>query len=114
MKKLLTLILIATGTVGYAQVTDGGFEGGAGGYWTESSTNFVYVICNFADCGDANGTALPNTGSNFVWIGGAGQETNGTFPEVGTIEQSITIPVGSSATLEMSIHLLNASNAVDV
>jgi hypothetical protein len=79
------------GGAGGDVVADGSFEGGAfGGFWTESSTNFGTPLCDAASCGPGGGTAGPNTGDWWAWFGGIG-----SF-EVGSVEQSVTIPNGTA------------------
>lgn len=69
---------------------------GAGGTdWASSSTNFGTVLCD-ASC--ANDPSFgPADGSFWAWFAGANPaSTTQTFPEVGTLSQSITIPTGAT------------------
>ena len=84
-------------------IVDGGFEQGPqGNAWTSSSSNFGTPICDVASCGNGGGSG-PNTGSYWSWIGGAGPSAN-TLPEVGTVSQSVIIPMGM-ATLQFQLQL---------
>ncbi len=91
-----------------AQVTDGGFEGGAGsGAWTEASTNFGTPLCDAA-CGTCGGPCAPRTGAWYVWYGGAGGAT-----ETGSVEQSATIPTGPDVRLLLYVKVALSNGLVD-
>lgn len=80
-------------------LTDGNFEDGDPAVgWTESSTNYGSVTCN-STCG---GAAVWG-GTFYTYFAGA--SAGATFPEVGTLSQTVTIPTGVSAalTFELSI-----------
>lgn len=86
-------------------VTDGGFEAGPGaGTWVEFSTNYGTPICDAASCGTGGGTAGPRTGTFWSWFGGAG-----TNPELGYLEQTVTIPVSANAHLQFYLWIGSAS-----
>jgi PKD repeat protein len=96
-KKLYTLAaaMLFAGTIN-AQVellTDGGFEAGPGGAWTETSTNFGTPLCDLANCGTGTGTG-PHAGTYWAWFGGIPATV-----ETGSLTQSITIPAGGTASL---------------
>lgn len=72
-------------------ILDPGFEDGTpNSFWTEASTNFGTPICDVAGCGVGTGTG-PRTGTFWAWFGGI------AAPEVGSLEQSVVIPTGSTA-----------------
>ncbi|MCG8576469.1 MAG: T9SS type A sorting domain-containing protein [Flavobacteriales bacterium] len=99
MKKFyfLALGLFSFGTVGMSQVSDGGFESGAGGDWTEASTNFGTPICDEATCGTGGGPCVPNTGTFYCWFGGA------PAVEEGSVEQSVYVDNGTTAQLTLMV-----------
>lgn len=73
-------------------IQDGGFEAGTPNpFWDEFSTNFGTPLCDEASCGTGGGTAGPNSGAWWVWLGGIG-----AFEE-GYVEQDVTIPVGTAS-----------------
>lgn len=76
-----------------AQLVDGDLESGTGGYWNEYSTIFGTPMCD-AGCGNCGGPCFAQSGSWYAWFGGAGGAA-----EVGSFDQDLTIPNGSSATL---------------
>ena len=83
-----------------AQIADGSFEAGpGGGDWTEASTNFGTPICDVATCSDCGGPCVPNTGDFYGWFGGAG------LVETASVEQSLVIPLGTAASIEMMVHI---------
>jgi hypothetical protein len=88
-------------------VTDGSFEGGAfGGNWTEFSSNFGTPLCDPGSCGFGGGTG-PHTGDWWAWFGGI------AAPETGSLEQAITIPVGST-TIDFWLEIpVSSGNGVD-
>lgn len=87
-------------------IVDGGFEGGAfGGNWNEFSTNFGTPLCD-ASCGFGGGTG-PNSGSWWAWFGGIF-----AFEE-GSVDQTVTIPVGAT-TLDFMLEIpVSSGNGVD-
>lgn len=102
MKKilLLTTYCLSIGVLS-AQVIDGGFEAGVGGgAWTEASTNFGTPICDLAGCGNGGGGAVPASGSFFAWFGGAGGAV-----ETASVQQAITIPSGTTASLTLQVKI---------
>ena len=106
MKKQITLstaVLFAIGTS--AQITDGGFEAGIGaGTWTEASVNFGTPLCD-AGCGTCGGPCAPNNGSVYAWFGGSG-----SADEIASVEQTATIPTGTSVTLVGWVMIPNAGD----
>lgn len=88
-------------------VTDGGFEAGIfAGTWDEASTNFGTPLCN-TSCGLGGGTG-PRSGQIWAWFGGLA----GTS-ETGSVEQSVTIPVGAT-TLEFFLEIpVSSGNGTD-
>ena len=93
-----------------AVVADGSFEVGSPSTdWVEASTNFGTPICDNANCGDAQGTSFPLSGTFFVWFGGV------DAVEVGSVSQSVSIPLGATATLQFYLHMPSSSDdATDV
>jgi M6 family metalloprotease-like protein len=84
-------------------VQDGGFEQGTPNpYWDETSSNFGTPLCTVDICGTGNGTG-PHSGDWWAWFGGI------DAGEVGSVEQSVTIPAGSSATLDFYLEIPGAS-----
>ncbi len=74
--------------------------------WTEFSTNFGSPLCSIGYCG-AGGGSGPRTGNIWSWFGGIF-----AFEE-GSIEQSVTIPVGST-TLDFYLEIpVSSGNGVD-
>jgi cysteine-rich repeat protein len=68
-------------------VADSSFEEGSPNpFWLEESTNFGTPLCN-ASCA---GPMAPD-GDWYVWFGGT------TFPEIGSVQQSVTIPSTASS-----------------
>lgn len=96
MMKHITLLaasLIATGA--FAQITDGSFEAGIGaGTWTEASVTFGTPLCDAGSCGTCGGPCVPHTGSIYAWFGGSGDAA-----EIGSVEQTATIPTGTAVNL---------------
>lgn len=87
-------------------IADGSFEDGTpNGFWTEASTNFGTPLCNEAGCGLGTGTG-PRTGDWWAWFGGI------SAPEVGSVTQSVTIPVGAT-TLTFWTEAPVCANATD-
>lgn len=69
-------------------IVDGGFEAAGAPAWTQTSSNFGSPLCG-PSCGTGGGTAGPNSGSQWMWFGGAGGA-----PETGSAQQSVAIPTG--------------------
>ncbi|NOT32146.1 MAG: hypothetical protein HOP15_16990 [Planctomycetes bacterium] len=88
-------------------IADGGFEDGVPNpSWVETSTNFGTPICDPGACGFGGGTG-PRTGNFWAWFGG--------IPafEVGTVSQSLVIPVGAT-TLDFYLEIpVSSGNGVD-
>lgn len=82
-------------------VQDGGFEANTNARtnpnWTSTSTAFGGSLCNTAACG-----AFARTGNGFVWFDGA---ASGVSAETGTAAQTVTIPVGATATLSYFVRV---------
>lgn len=96
MKKHITLgIGLVLGVGATAQITDGGFEAGIGaGTWTEASVTFGTPLCTEGTCGTCGGPCVANSGEVYAWFGGSG-----SADEIGSVEQSATIPTGTSVAL---------------
>lgn len=78
------------------QVQDPSFEAGTPSpFWGETSTNFGTPLCDTGTCGTGGGTAGPRTGNFWAWFGGA------PAFEDGTVSQSVVIPSGDVASLEL-------------
>ena len=103
IQKIFTLLIVCClTTMGFAQIADGSFEGGTPNTsWTEASTNFGTPICDLGTCGNCGGPCAPRTGSFYVWFGGAGAL------EVGSVEQSVTIPSGTMCYITMWVAMPN-------
>lgn len=83
-------------------VQDGGFEGGTPNlYWVEASTNFGTPLCD-----NSCGGPPAHSGDWFAWFGGT------TALETGSLQQSITIPPASGATLSFWL-LIGANDGSD-
>lgn len=88
-------------------VTDPSFEGGSpSAAWAETSTNFGTPLCTVAACGGTGTGTGPRTGSWWAWFGGS------TLPEVGSLEQSVTIPAGA-ANITFWVEAPVCGNATD-
>ena len=100
MKRIL-LLAVSTFTIGLAnaQLLDGGFEDGPGGPWTEASSTFGTPICDVATCGNGGGPCVPNTGTFYVWFGGANSI------ETGSVEQALVFPTGTTGDLTMAVKI---------
>ena len=69
--------------------------------WIQTSTNFGSPLCDVRTCLPANVTFLPRSPSWWAWFG------PGLFPpELATLEQGITIPVGIA---QLQFYLWNKS-----
>jgi hypothetical protein len=88
-------------------VVDGGFEAttgtGTNPNWVSTSTAFGTSLCTAAACGT---NTTPRTGNGWVWFDGT---ANGTAAEAGTAQQTITIPQGSTATLNFYLRVFTAA-----
>ncbi|MGB3005701.1 MAG: hypothetical protein WBC06_04275, partial [Chitinophagaceae bacterium] len=83
---------------------DPGFETTSGATyvnpsWPSTSTNFGSSFCDFAGCGNGGGTAGPRNGSFWAWFGGI------SAAEIGTVQQTVIIPSGSTATLNYYLRI---------
>jgi len=76
---------------GGERVADGSFELDPSG-WTQASSNFGTPLCTLADCGTGGNppTVGPRTGDIWAWFGGI------AALEVGSVQQTVTIPVGAN------------------
>ncbi len=84
-------------------IQDGSFEAGSPSpAWTEASTNFGTPLCTVATCGSGGGTALPRTGTWWVWFGGYSAGT-----EIGSVSQSVTLQAG---TATLTFYLWNGAS----
>ena len=93
-------------------VVDGSFEAGVTNpNWTATSTNFGTPLCDSA-CGTGAGTAAPRTGLIWAWFGGAGSTS--TIPEIGSLEQTVTIASSSTATLNFYMWIGSYGSATDI
>ncbi len=92
-------------------MVDGGFEAGTpSAFWTEASTNFGTPICDPFFCGFGGGTG-PRTGNFWAWFGGV------PAFEAGSVEQTLTIPVGATSLdffLEIPVSSGNGTDFVRV
>lgn len=104
MKKLLLFIATVAFSTGMnAQIADSGFEGGTpSSAWTEASTNFGTPLCSAALCGIGGGPCVPHGGLFYNWFGGA------NAVETGSVTQSATIPMGTSAAISMWVKIASA------
>jgi hypothetical protein len=84
-------------------IEDGSFEAGTPHpVWYEYSSNFGTPICDFSECGNGGGSALPRTGNYFLWFGGIGAA------ETGYVYQTVTIPEAYS---ELRFWFRNAASS---
>ena len=67
-------------------------------FWTSDSTNFGTGFCTIAGCGTGLGTG-PRTGDVWWWGGGTDSA------EVTTLSQDVTIPTGTTATLNFFLEI---------
>ncbi len=112
MKKNYTVLffiaMIFAVNLNFAQVNvvnDPSFEAGTpSNYWVEASTNFGTPLCDYNSCGDCGGPCVAKTGNWFAWFGGI------TALEIGSLSQSVTIPVGTSANLSFWFKIAVASS----
>lgn len=80
--------------VGGGIVSDPSFETGSpNAAWTEASSNFGTPLCTTALCGSGGSTAPVNSGDWWAWFGGI------AATEVGSVQQVVSIPENSVATL---------------
>jgi cysteine-rich repeat protein len=92
---------------GVGEVADPGFESGTpNSFWAETSTNFGTPLCDATSCG-SSATIGPSEGTWWAWFGGILG-----FEEVGSVSQSITIPVGASE-LEFDFQANACDSAAD-
>jgi hypothetical protein len=94
--------------VGGGIVLDPGFESGSpNAAWTEASSNFGTPLCTTDFCG-AGGSLMPaNSGDWWAWFGGI------AATEVGSVEQVVTIPENSAATLSFFFQAPVCSGAAE-
>ncbi|HVJ61227.1 MAG TPA: hypothetical protein VM555_00750 [Tahibacter sp.] len=99
----------ATNSVPDPSIEASGAAGG--GDWTSTSTNFTNVFCAQGVC-TSNPTLAADDGAWWAWFAGVDPANPGdaTFPEIGTLEQSLTIPVGVTE-LTFRSRLPNCSGA---
>lgn len=112
MKKLYILLFLLAPFFVQAQtnlIQDPSFELGPGnGAWIEFSTNFGTPYCDQASCGNCGGGCIPRTGTWYSWFGGI------TTLEVGSLEQSLTIPTAPAAELSFWLTIpTSAGNPAD-
>jgi uncharacterized repeat protein (TIGR01451 family) len=72
-------------------IVDGSFEAANAPAWVQASSNFGTPLCDVGSCGTGNGTAGPRTGAQWMWFGGIAST------EVGSAEQTVTIPTGANS-----------------
>ena len=84
---------------------------GGGGDWTSTSSNFDTVFCSQGGC-TSNPDLVAFDGDWWAWFAGVDPTNPGgaTFPEIGTLEQSVTIPTGAT-NLTFQLRLPNCSGA---
>ncbi len=86
------------------RVADGSFEGGAASpAWTQVSTNFGTPLCDPSTCL----VTAARTGDWWIWFGGI------SVPEQGSVEQTVSIPLGAAS---LSFYLwinISSGNGVD-
>lgn len=100
--KHFTLLIsaLALSFASSAQIDDSGYEAGPmTGNWTEFSATFGTPLCDVASCGTCGGPCLPNSGTWYVWFGGA------NAPETASVEQFINIPSGNTAELKFFLKM---------
>ena len=79
-------------------LSDGSFEGGSpSAYWAEASTNFGTPLCTFGTCGGPSDAV--RTGNWWAWFGGIKGAD-----EVGSMTQSVLIPVNSLPRLNFYLY----------
>lgn len=106
---LLAASLLAVSAT--AQIADESFEntGAGSGEWTEASTNFTTPLCN-PTCFSTPANAA-RTGWWWAWFGGAGG-SGATIPEIGSLDQDVPIPAGSTVDLTMWVWMPFGGGAV--
>jgi hypothetical protein len=88
------------------QVADGGFEGGTPSvHWTEASANWGSPLCDNTRCGILSGA------HGGVWYVGFGRKH--MSPETGSVQQSVTIPVGSAHLTFWARIFMSSGNQTD-
>lgn len=107
MKKTL-LSILACGSIGMAsaQLVDPSFESGPAAYWTEFSTNFGTPLCDGSCL--STGQTLAYDGVWYYW----GGTTAGTLEET-LMAQQMTIPTGTSATIEFQFGNVGGDGSTD-
>ena len=79
-------------------ILDPSFEAGTPNpSWNEASVSFGTPLCTEAACGNGGGSAGPNTGLWWAWLGGIASTA-----EVASVDQDVTIPIGT-ATLRFFV-----------
>lgn len=78
--------------------------------WVETSSNFGTPLCDVATCGFGGGTG-PFAGTYWSWFGGVDFFAP-VLPEVATLSQALTIPVGT-ATLEFQLEIPACDSSFD-
>ena len=80
-------------------VADGSFEAGTPNpSWDEASAAFGTPLCDLS-CVNPGADFGPRTGAWWTWFGGA------TAGDVGSMTQTVTVPSGSSATLDFYLRI---------
>ncbi len=97
----ITINATINATTPTSLVVDGGFEAttntGTNPNWVSTSTLFGSALCTASWCGTGGTTAGPRNGSaGWVWFDGTGSGINA---EVGTAQQTVTIPPGGTVSL---------------
>lgn len=88
------------GTRGLDTIINGGFETDSD--WIETSLTFPNDLICGAACGNGGGTAGPNTGTGFGWLGGGSQESS-------RLSQSLTLTPVVGTTDVLSFYLWNGT-----
>lgn len=100
IEEILAANPFARGTVDV--VADGGFElGEPNPEWDESSAQYGTVLCD-QSCVNPGAGFLPHGGDWWVWFGGA------AAGDTGYAQQTVTLPVGSSADLRFFLQIPGA------
>ena len=82
-----------------------------GGDWASTSSNFTNVFCALGVCTN-NPSLAASDGAWWAWFAGIDPANPGsaTFPEIGTLDQTLTIPANAT-TLTFDLRLPNCSGA---